>query len=114
MPVVKYRDIKLSEVKMAGVSKAEKANVIGVPEGWPEHTLRVFRLGAGGYTPRHQHDWEHVNYVMRGKGRLRIEGQVYELTEKDFAYVPPNVEHQFENPYGEDFEFICVVPNRGA
>ena len=114
MAVIKYGNIKLSEIKMEGVQGTSKANVIGKQEGWPEHTLRVFRLESGGFTPRHQHDWEHVNYVIRGQGRLRIADQIFELKERDFAYVPPNTEHQFDNPYSEDFEFICIVPNRGA
>ncbi len=111
--IVKYQDIELSPVNMDGVKSTLKANVIGRPEGWPEHTLRVFRIHPGGFTPRHQHDWEHVNYVIRGRGRLRIGDRVHELNEKDFVYVPPNTEHQFENPHDEDFEFICIVPNRG-
>ena len=114
MPVIKYRDLRLSKVDMDGVKGTFKANVIGKQEGWLQHTLRVFRVGAGGFTPRHQHDWEHVNYVVKGRGRLRIGNEVFELGEKDFAFVPPNAEHQFENPYDKDFEFICIVPNRGA
>ena len=114
MPVVKYQDIKLSEVSMDGIKGALKADVIGRREGWPEHTLRLFRIKSGGFTPRHQHDWEHVNYVIKGRGRLRIGEKLFDLEEKDFAFVPPNSEHQFENPYREDFEFICIVPNRGA
>jgi quercetin dioxygenase-like cupin family protein len=114
MPVIKYRDMKLNPVTMPGVKDAVKANVVGPDQGWENHTLRVFRLGAGGFTPRHQHDWEHINHVVKGKGRLRIGDQVYELEEKDFAFVPANTEHQFENPYDGEFEFICIVPNKGA
>ena len=114
MAVIKYQDMKLTEVSMEGVKGTSKANVIGPPQGWPDYTLRVFRLAGGGFTPRHEHDWEHVNYVVRGRGKLRIGQQVHELEEKDFAFVPPNTEHQFENPHSEDFEFICIVPNRGA
>lgn len=114
MAVVKYGDIKVSPITMAGVHEASKANVIGGPEGWAGHTLRVFRLKPGGYTPRHQHDWEHVNYVVKGRGRLTIAGIVHEIQERDFAFVPPNTEHQFENPFGEEFEFICIVPNKGT
>jgi quercetin dioxygenase-like cupin family protein len=113
MPVVRYDDMQMNSVTMDGVKNTYKANVIGKPEGWPEHTLRVFRLGAGGFTPRHRHDWEHVNYVIKGRGRLRIGDTVHEMNEKDFAFVPPGAEHQFENPYDGDFEFICIVPNRG-
>lgn len=114
MAVVRYRNIELSEVSMDDVRGTFKANVIGRREGWPEHALRVFRIKSGGFTPRHKHDWEHVNYVIKGHGRLRIGNELFDLEEKDFAFVPPNVEHQYENPYSEDFEFICIVPNRGA
>jgi quercetin dioxygenase-like cupin family protein len=114
MPVVKYTDVKLSPITMPGVNEASKANVIGGPQGWPNHTLRVFRLKPGGFTPKHQHNWEHVNYVIKGRGKLTIAGVEHELSEKDFAFVPPNTEHQFENPYGEEFEFVCIVPNIGA
>jgi len=114
MPVKKYEEIKMSPVKMEGVLDTVKANVIGPEEGWDTHTLRVFRIAPGGNTPFHQHDYEHVNYVIRGRGRLRIADDVQVIREKDFALVPPNVKHQFMNPYDEDFEFICIVPNRGA
>lgn len=114
MPVVKYDDIKRQAVKMEGVSNTTKANVIGLNEGWKDNAMRVFRVGPGGYTPHHRHDWEHVNHVIRGKGTLTIGGETFELNEKDFALVPPNTKHQYRNPYDEDFEFICIVPEHGA
>lgn len=114
MPVVKYDQIKLEPVQMEGALKTTKVNVIGPTEGWQENTMRVFRIGPGGVTPHHQHDYEHVNYVIKGKGTLTIGEQTLELGEKDFAFVPPNVKHQFRNPGDADFEFICIVPQRGA
>jgi len=114
MPIIKYTDMKLHDVTMDGVKGASKANVIGPDQGWDNHTMRVFRLEPGGFTPRHQHDWEHINHVIQGRGRLRIGDTIHDLSEKDFAFVPPNTEHQFENPHSEPFEFICIVPNRGA
>ncbi len=114
MPVIKYDKVTLSPVEMDGVRHVLKADVIGPPQGWPDYTLRLFKIKAGGCTPRHQHDWEHVNYVIKGRARLRIGEEVFDLEPKDFALVPPNTEHQFENPFGDDFEFICIVPKRGA
>ncbi len=114
MPVVKYEDIKLSEVSMDGVRAVDKTNVIGPSQGWKDHTLRVFRIGPGGFTPHHQHDWEHINYVIKGKCELTIGNSTVKLAEKDFAFVPSNTMHQFRNPYDEEFEFICIVANRGA
>ena len=114
MPVIKSSAIKFDEVNAAGVVGTSKSSVVGPREGWSDHTLRVFRIAAGGHTPYHQHDWEHVNYVIAGKGSLTIGDETFNLAAGDYAYVPPNVMHQFRNDSDANFEFICVVPNRGA
>jgi len=114
MPAIPHDKIVYAPVTMDGVKGASKANVIGPEQGWAGHTLRVFRIEPGGFTPRHAHDWEHINHIISGRGRLRLGDTVHEVGEKDFAFVPPNTEHQFENPYDEVFEFICIVPNKGA
>jgi quercetin dioxygenase-like cupin family protein len=114
MPVIKSSEIQMEEVSMEGVDRIIKSNVIGSPEGWNDYTLRVFKIAPGGYAPHHQHDWEHINYVMKGKGTLTIGEDTKEIEEGDFAFVPPNTIHQFKNPFDEEFEFICIVPNRGA
>jgi quercetin dioxygenase-like cupin family protein len=113
MPVRKYDEIEEIKVEMDGAVGVTKKVPVGKDEGWDDHTMRTFTIAPGGHTPDHQHDWEHVNYIIRGKGRLTINGKIYELAKRDFAFVPPNSKHQFENPYEEDFEFICIVPNRG-
>ncbi len=114
MAAIKYDKIDLKPVTMKGADGVMKSNVIGSPEGWRSHTLRVFRIEPDGFTPHHQHDWEHVNFVIKGKGQLTIGNETQELSEKDFAFVPPNTMHQFRNPYDQDFEFVCIVPNKGA
>ncbi len=113
MPVIKYDRLKSAKVEMDGVKNVVKKVPIGKDEGWDNYTMRTFTIGAGGFTPSHKHDWEHVNYIIKGKGQLKIGDEVHELSAKDFAFVPPNTHHQFSNPYDEDFEFICIVPNRG-
>jgi len=114
MAVIKYDEIKLAAMEMDGVANTHKANVIGPVEGWKDYTLRVVRMAPGGFSPYHKHDWEHVNYVMKGRGVLTIGDRSEEVSERNFAFVPPNTMHQFRNPNDDDFEFICVVPNRGA
>jgi len=114
MPVIKNRDMKLEEIEMEGAEKILKANVIGPAQGWKDYTLRVFRIKPGGYSPHHQHDWEHINYVMKGRGTLTIGDETKEIIGGDFALVPANTAHQFKNPFDQEFEFICIVPNRGA
>ena len=113
MALKKYTDIQAVAVNMEGASRVSKKVPIGKSEGWEGYTLRTFTLEPGGHTPRHTHDWEHVNYVIRGRGRLMIDGKEDDVAEKDFAFIPPNVVHQYANPFDEPFEFICIVPNRG-
>lgn len=113
MPVRRYADLEEVPVAMEGAQGVTKKVPIGKNEGWEEYTLRVFKIAPGGHTPKHRHDWEHINYVISGKGRLILDEAPNEIAEKDFAFVPPNALHQFQNPFKEDFEFICIVPNRG-
>jgi quercetin dioxygenase-like cupin family protein len=113
MPVRKYADIEEVQVTLDDALGVSKKIPIGKNEGWEGYTLRVFKIAPGGHTPKHQHAWEHVNYVISGRGRLMLDGVEHEIAAKDFALVPPNALHQFQNPSGRDFEFICIVPNRG-
>ena len=113
MPVIKYDHLKMQSLEFDNAKSVSKAVPVGKNEGWEDYTMRVFRLGPGGFSPRHSHDWEHVNYIIKGYGTLRLGDEVHELKEKDFAFVPPNIEHQFMNAGDDDFEFICIVPNRG-
>jgi len=113
MPVRKYGDIEEAAVNMKDVTGVTKKVPIGKGEGWTTNTLRVFKVAPGGHTPRHSHDWEHVNYVMAGKGRLTINDETFILEKNDFALVPPGATHQYENPFEADFEFICIVPAKG-
>lgn len=114
MPVMKNREIEMASVSMEGVKGAAKANVIGPEQGWEDHTLRVFAIEPGGFTPLHQHDWQHINYIIAGKGELMIDGHPHEVSAGDYAYIPPNTEHQFTNPNEDEFKFICIVPQKGA
>lgn len=110
MPVIGYDDFERAPVAMEGSKELYGAEVIGAKQGWSTNILRVFRLKPGGFSPKHSHNYEHVNFVITGKGKLQIGDTLYNLEPHTFAFVPPNVEHQYQNPYDEDFEFICIIP----
>lgn len=113
MAVIKYSEMERKIIEGPGIANVTKAVPIGKNVGWEGYTMRVFKIAPGGHTPKHRHDWEHVNYIISGKGKLFLDGTEYEVSERDFSFVPPNAEHQFQNPYDKAFEFICVVPNKG-
>jgi len=113
MPIRRYSEIPEIRITSGDVVGVTKKIPVGKDEGWEGYTMRVFKIAPGGHAPKHKHNWEHVNYIIAGKGKLFLDGKDYEISEKDFAFVPPNALHQFQNPYDKDFEFICIVPNRG-
>jgi len=75
--------------------------------------LRTFELSEDGHSPKHIHDWPHINYVLEGNGVLFLNGKENEITKGSIAYVPSNELHQFRNTGKEPLKFICIVPKRG-
>src|SRR4051794_1257395 len=41
--------------------------------------VRYFELAAGGFTSFEEHAHEHAVVVLRGRGQVRLKGEVYEL-----------------------------------
>ncbi|GJQ63320.1 MAG: hypothetical protein SCALA702_23730 [Melioribacteraceae bacterium] len=112
MIVKSLLDVQREKVSMDGAEKAFKQIPISKEDGTPNYSMRVFTLKSGGYTPYHQHDYEHVNYIISGNGELVDEtGNKKTLKEGDFALVMPNEKHQYRNTSdSEDFVMICGVP----
>lgn len=111
---IKHIDqIDKKQISGDGIKDVLKQVPVGLPEGWKDHILRVFTIQPGGHTPKHQHDWEHINYVISGVGTLEINGAKHELETGSFAVVPSNTLHQYSNQSGSDFVMICIVPSRG-
>lgn len=85
--------------------------LIGKSDGAPHFCMRVFELEKGGYTPRHQHDWEHEVFVHAGQGAVLANGHWSPLAPGSSVFIPPNAEHQFKNAGDVPFVFVCVVPD---
>lgn len=88
--------------------------IVSPAEGWEGHVMRVVELDPEGNSPRHAHDWPHINYCLEGEGTLFIDGVDHEFKEGSYAYVPNNKLHQFINLSKEKkMRFICIVPAVG-
>lgn len=97
-------------VTLAGSQGARMRMLVGPQEGATRFHMRHFELAPGGYTPHHQHDYEHEIVVLRGRGvALSAEGP-REFQAGDVIWVPADEPHQFRNTGSEPLEFICLIP----
>jgi ribulose-bisphosphate carboxylase large chain len=72
--------------------------------------VRYFEVAPGGFTTLERHAHEHVVVVLRGRGEVRLGGDVHALDFGDTVYVAPGEVHQFRNPSAsEPFGFLCLV-----
>ena len=106
---------EVAAVPMAGegIRDVVKRVLVSPAEGWEGWVMRLFDVAPGGHTPRHAHDWPHINFVAAGRGELHLDGEDHELEAGSYAYVPAGLTHQFSNTGDEVFSFICIVPEHG-
>ncbi|HKL47701.1 MAG TPA: cupin domain-containing protein [Candidatus Izemoplasmatales bacterium] len=87
--------------------------LVSEKEGWDDYVMRVVEVDKDGFTPKHQHPWPHINYVIEGKGDIMIEGENHSVKAGSYAFVPNDALHQYRNTGDQVFKFICIVPKHG-
>lgn len=112
MKIIRLQDVEKLPVEMEGARNAFRQVPISKNDGAPNFSFRVFTLEPGGYTPYHAHGFEHLNYVITGRGVLVDgDGVSREMGAGDFALVLPDEKHQYRNTStSEAFVMICAVP----
>ena len=113
MIVAHERDVQRLKLEGDSLKNVHKKVLISPKEGWEGYVMRVFDLDVDGYTPKHSHPWPHINYILKGKGTLHLDGVDHEVEAGSYAYVPENKIHQFSNQGNELFSMICIVPEEG-
>ena len=113
MKIVKATERPAAAVSMEGAVNVKKAGLITEADASPTAAMRLFEVGPGGSTPFHTHDWEHVVYVLEGKGKLAAKDGDAEFAAGDALLTEPGEEHNFVNTGDTTLKFLCVVPLRG-
>ena len=108
-PVVKRSDAVERQDVSAGTA-TETQVLLGPGDGAPNFAMRRFRMGPGGGMPRHTNTVEHEQFVLRGRARVGIGSEVFEVSAEDVLYIPAGTPHYYE-VLEAPFEFLCVVPN---
>ena len=99
-------------VAMDGARGTSRQVPIGKADGAPNFSIRVFTLEPGGHTPHHQHDSEHLNYILEGRGEVMEGDTPRRVQAGDFVLVMPQERHQYRNPGDSPLVFMCMVPSR--
>ncbi|MDW8073456.1 MAG: cupin domain-containing protein [Nitrososphaerota archaeon] len=82
-------------------------------DGAPNFELRKFRMKPGGKIPPHMHpEIEHIQYVLRGRYRVRLGEKEVVVRAGDALLIPPRTVHAYYNDGEEDAEFLCIIPLR--
>lgn len=112
MKIISLDQVPKNKVQMEGALNAWKQIPLSREDGAPVYTFRVFTVEPGGYTPYHQHSYEHMNYIIEGEGVLVNEaGEQKPVKAGDFALVMPDERHQYRNTSKDkEFKMICGVP----
>ena len=94
-----------------GAGRATRVQVLlGPDDGAPHFAMRRFVMGAGGGMPLHTNTVEHEQYVLAGRGRVTVAGEVHEVAAGDVLYIPAGAPHSYQ-VVEAPFEFLCMVPN---
>ncbi len=72
-------DLSATEMAGDGIEGVVKRVLVSPEHGWDGWVMRLFDVEPGGHTPRHAHDWPHVNFVAGGRGVLFLDGEEHPL-----------------------------------
>ncbi len=110
MKITRLEACESVPIDMQGVLGATKQVPIGQRDGAPNFSIRVFTLEPGGHTPHHEHDSEHLNYILEGSGELMEGNQPRQIKQGDYILVKPQERHQYRNTGDMPLKFMCMVP----
>lgn len=104
----------LADVGFRRAPNRKIAELLSGSTGSKQVTFRIVVLSpASEQEPRHPHrhaGFEETMYVLKGEGRLWVEGQVYRMREADALLVPPGLYHMVLNATEEPLRLACFFP----
>ena len=111
MHITRLEKVEKTIPELEGAKGIYKQIPLSKKDGVPTFSFRVFTIEPGGHTPFHKHEFEHMNYVIKGKGTLASEDREQDLKEGDFALILAGEKHQFSNSSEtQNLIIICAVP----
>jgi quercetin dioxygenase-like cupin family protein len=103
---VERRDAFLKE-KAKGVSMRV---AIAEEDGAKSTIMRILEIDPEGFTPLHTHEYEHLMFVVRGKGMVTDGSKECRLEKEDVVFVPAEQAHQIKNTGDTELILVSVMP----
>ena len=110
MKLVHSSQVEPQDVAEEGASDVAVRWLISRPEGAPNFAMRLFEVRPGGYTPLHEHSWEHEVYIIEGEAEVISKSGPQGLATGDAVLVLPGETHQFRNAGTSPARFLCMIP----
>ena len=110
MKHVHYTEVELETPAEQGLKDVKLRWLVSKKDGAENFAMRLFEIQPGGYTPLHQHDWEHEVFVLEGNGITKNKKSEEPFKQGDVFFVPPIEWHQFVNTGKEPLKFLCLIP----
>ena len=105
-----YSDIELEEPIEKEIKDVKLRWLISSKDGAKNFAMRLFEIKTGGYTPLHQHEWEHEVFILEGEGIIKDKNVKKPLKKGDILFIPPMEWHQFLNEKKNILKFLCLIP----
>ena len=106
-----YRDVEAAKVTVEGARDVTIRWLVSDRDGAPHFQMRLFEVAPGGGTPFHSHDWEHEIFIVKGSGKIVLEGGEKPFGTGHFLFVPAGALHSFQNDGAGVLQFLCMVPS---
>ena len=111
MKISHYSEIASEPVAEPGASGVTIRWLITDKDGQTDFCMRHFEVAPNGYTPAHEHSWEHQVYILEGEGTVLDGDQRRPFKRGDVVFVPPGAKHQFTNTGDTTAQFLCLIPS---
>jgi len=107
-----FTEVKEDKPTMTGM-QATIRWLIAEKQGAPHFAMRVIEIKRRGEKiPLHHHNYEHEIFIIEGTGNVLNPDGATPVAYGNFAHIPANEEHGFENTGDVPFRFICVIPRQ--
>ena len=110
MKHVHYTEVTLEEPTEEGIKDMKVRWLISKKDGAKNFAMRLFEIKPGGYSPLHQHDWEHEVFILEGHGVARDKINEATFKQGDVFFIKPMEWHQLVNTGEKNLKFLCLIP----